>query len=127
MKTFKPIKPAMKNNQTKADEVEKHFKRTFPVEKTEEEVRALMDAYIEKNQFVPSQKYSGQTYRSEKPNKLGFKYLRWSFQDGQFSLEAWVKGTMDIDWSMHGPGFLGYTIINPYRDSLVELIKKLKH
>ena len=127
MKSFKPVKPVMKNKQAKTDEVEKHLKRSFPVEKTEEEVKQMMEEYIEKNQFVPSQKYGKQTYRSEKPNKLGFKYLKWSFQDGQFSLEAWVKGTLDIDWNMNGPGFLVYTIINPYRESLIELIKKLKN
>ena len=105
---------------------EKHFKRSFSLEKSEEEVRAIMDEYLEKNHFTVSQKYGSQTYRSEKAHMFGFNYLKWKCQDGTFSLEAWVYGTLNIDWNMNAVAGFGYAIINPYKRSLIELIKKLK-
>lgn len=115
-----------KNANQSSNAGEKHFKRSFPLEKPEEEVRAIMDEYLEKKHFIVSPKYGGQTYRSEKAHMFGFNYLKWKYQDGTFSLEAWVCGTLDIDWNMNAVAGWGYAIINPYKQSLIELIKKLK-
>lgn len=105
---------------------EKHFKRTFPLEKSEDEVRKIMDTYLKEQNFVESKKYRGQTYRSETANVFGFKYLKWSYKEGTFSLEAWLYGTLNVDWNMNNVGFLAYTIIKPYKESLLTLIKTLK-
>ena len=105
---------------------DKHFKRSFPLEKSEEEVRAIMEKYLKDQDFVVSKKYGGQTYRSETANMFGFKYLKWSYKEGNFSLEAWLYGTLNIDWNMNNAGFLAYTIINPYKKSLLALIGTLK-
>ena len=105
---------------------EKHFNRSFPLEKSEEEVREIMEKYLKEQEFVVSKKYGGQTYRSETANMFGFKYLKWSYKEGNFSLEAWLYGTLNIDWNMNNAGFLAYTIINPYKKSLLALIKTLK-
>lgn len=113
-------------NKNTANTQEKHFKRTFPLEKSEDEVRKIMDTYLKEQDFVESKKYSGQIYRSETANMFGFKYLKWSYKEGAFSLEAWLYGTLNIDWNMNNVGFLAYTIIKPYKESLLTLIKTLK-
>lgn len=113
-------------NKNATNTQEKHFKRTFPLEKSEDEVRKIMDTYLKEQNFVESKKYRGQAYRSETANMFGFKYLKWSYKEGTFSLEAWLYGTLNIDWNMNNVGFLAYTIIKPYKESLLTLIKTLK-
>ena len=119
-------KNMLNNKMTGTNTQEKHFKRSFPLEKSEEEVREIMGKYLKEQEFVVSKKYGGQTYRSETANMFGFKYLKWSYKEGNFSLEAWLYGTLNIDWNMNNAGFLAYTIINPYKKSLLALIKTLK-
>lgn len=105
---------------------EKRYKKKFPLDKPKEEVEALMNAYLEEHHFVKSDKYKEQVYRSEKAHMFGFNYLKWNYEEGQFALEAWVYGTLGMEWKMAGASFLGYTQIKPYRDSLVELVKSIK-
>lgn len=54
----------------------------------------------------------------------GYKYLKWSYIDGVFHLEAWLKGTAGGEWDLEG--FVGTLQKKPYKNSLEQLFAALQ-
>ena len=78
----------------------------------------MMNDYLAKNQFTPFDYKGEQVYRAGDAMLEGFKYLKWSFEDGNFHIEAWMKS---MGKEMGLDGFVGCLQKKPYKESLEQL------
>lgn len=99
------------------------YRYDFVLNKPDDFVQFIMNDFLQKNQFTLTD-YNGEAvYRAGDAMVEGYKYLKWSYENGSFHLEAWLKGLggeMDLD------GFVGTLQKKPYKDSLEQLYEALK-
>ncbi len=87
-------------------------------------VHFIMNDFLEKNGFTLSDWKGEPAYRAGNIMLDGYRYLKWSYNNGMFHLEAWVRGTFGGEWNLEG--FVGCAIKGPYKDSLNQLISTLQ-
>lgn len=87
-------------------------------------VRFIMNDFLQKSGFTMSTWKGESAYRAGDPYIEGYKYLKWSYQNGMFHLEAWLRGTFGGEWNLEG--FVGCAIKQPYKDNLTKLITTLQ-
>ncbi len=54
----------------------------------------------------------------------GYKFVKWSYMNGVFHLEAWMKGTFGGEWDLEG--FVGTLQKKPFKESLEQLCVALQ-
>ena len=65
----------------------------FYLNQPEDFVAFIMNDYLQKNGFTMSDWKGEPAYRAGDAMMEGYKYLKWSYVNGRFHLEAWLKGT----------------------------------
>ena len=83
-----------------------------------------MNDYLQKNQFVVSEWKGEPAYRTGDALIEGYKYLKWSYENGTLHLEAWMKSTFGKEMGLDG--FVGALQKKPYREGLEQLFHVLK-
>lgn len=99
------------------------YVRDIVLNKPDDFVQFIMNDYLQKNQFAMSDWKGEPAYRAGDAMVEGFKYLKWSYNNGVFHLEAWLKGTAGGEWDLEG--FVGTLQKKPYKDSLEQLFVTL--
>lgn len=84
----------------------------------------IMNDFLQKNGFTMSDWKGEPAYRAGDPLLEGYKYLKWSYNNGMFHLEAWLRGTFGGEWNLDG--FVGCAIKAPYKNHLNQLITTLQ-
>lgn len=84
----------------------------------------MMNDYLKKNGFIMSDWKGEPAYRAGDPMLEGYKYLKWSYVNGNFHLEAWLKGTFGGEWDLDG--FVACAQKGPYKNNLNQLIATLQ-
>lgn len=92
--------------------------------KPDDFVHFMMNDYLQKNGFSMSDWKGEPAYRAGDPMLEGYKYLKWSYVNGNFHLEAWMKGTFGGEWDLDG--FVGCAQKGPYKNNLNQLIATLQ-
>lgn len=92
--------------------------------KPDDFVYFIMNDYLQKNGFIMSDWKGEPAYRAGDPMLEGYKYLKWSYTNGIFHLEAWLKGTFGGEWNLDG--FVGCMMKKPYKSNLEQLITVLQ-
>lgn len=92
--------------------------------KPDDFVHFIMNDFLQKNGFSQSDWKGEPAYRAGDPMLEGYKYLKYSYTNGQFHLEAWLKGTFGGEWDLEG--FVGCAQKGPYKNSLTQLITALQ-
>ncbi len=92
--------------------------------KPEDFVNFIMQDYLRKNQFVMSEWKGEPAWRAGDGVVEGFKYLKWSYFNGMFHLEAWLKGMAGGEMGLDG--VVGALMKKPYRESLEQLFDVLQ-
>lgn len=92
--------------------------------KPDDFVYFIMNDYLQKNGFIMSDWKGEPAYRAGDPMLEGYKYLKWSYANGIFHLEAWLKGTFGGEWNLNG--FVGCMMKKPYKSNLEQLITVLQ-
>lgn len=92
--------------------------------KPDDFVHFIMNDYLQKNGFVMSDWKGEPAYRAGDPMLEGYKYLKWSYINGHFHLEAWLKGTFGGEWDLEG--FVACAQKGPYKNTLQTLIQTLQ-
>lgn len=83
-----------------------------------------MNDYLQKNGFTMSDWKGEPAYRAGDAMMEGYKYLKWSYVNGRFHLEAWLKGTFGGEWGLEG--FVGTLQKKPYKNNLLQLMTVLQ-
>lgn len=83
-----------------------------------------MNDYLQKNGFSMSDWKGEPAYRAGDAMMEGYKYLKWSYVNGRFHLEAWLKGTFGGEWGLEG--FVGTLQKKPYKNNLTQLMTVLQ-
>lgn len=87
-------------------------------------VNFIMNDFLTRNSFTLSD-WKGETaYRTGDAAFEGFKYLKWSYNNGVFHLEAWMKGMFGGESDLEG--FVAIAQKKPYKSSLESLISILQ-
>lgn len=94
------------------------------LKKPDDFVYFIMNDYLQKNEFIMSDWKGEPAYRAGNPMTDGYRYLKWSYQDGFFHLEAWLKGSFGGEWNLEG--YTAILVKKPYRESLEALIRVLQ-
>ncbi len=84
----------------------------------------IMNDYLQKNGFTMSDWKGEPAYRAGDPMMEGYKYLKWTYSNGVFHLEAWLRGTLGGEWDLDG--FVGCAMKAPYKKNLTQLIEILQ-
>ena len=84
----------------------------------------IMNDFLQKNGFTMSDWKGEMAYRTGDPMFEGYKYLKWSYANGVFHLEAWLKGTFGGEWDLDG--FAGAAQKALYKNNLQMLIAALQ-
>lgn len=92
--------------------------------KPDDFVYFIMNDYLQKNQFTLSNWKGEQAYQAGNALTDGYRYLKWSYQNGFLHLEAWLKGNLGGEWDLEG--FVGCMMKKPYRESLEQLLVVLQ-
>lgn len=87
-------------------------------------VNFIVNDYLQKNQFVVSDWQGEPAYRAGDAMVEGYKYLKWSYANGVFHLEAWMKSTFGKEMDLEG--FVGTLQKKPYKESLEQLFAALQ-
>ena len=82
-----------------------------------------MNDYLQKNGFTMSDWKGEPAYRAGDAMMEGYKYLKWSYVNGRFHLEAWLKGTFGGEWGLEG--FVGTLQKKPYKNNLLQLMSTI--
>lgn len=91
--------------------------------KPDDFVNFIMNDFIRKHGFKPSEWKGQPAYRAGDFMFEGYKYLAWSYYNGVFHLEAWLRGTFGGEWDLEG--FVGCAQKGPYKTLLNQLIATL--
>lgn len=100
------------------------YVKDIVLNKPEDFVNFIMQDYLRKNQFVMSEWKGEPAWRAGDGVVEGFKYLKWSYFNGMFHLEAWLKGTTGGEMGLDG--VVGVLMKKPYRESLEQLFTVLQ-
>lgn len=92
------------------------YVKDIVLNKPEDFVNFIMQDYLRKNQFVMSEWKGEPAWRAGDGVVEGFKYLKWSYFNGMFHLEAWLRGTAGGEMGLDG--VVGVLMKKPYRESL---------
>ena len=84
----------------------------------------IMNDYLQKQKFAMSDWKGEPAYRTGDGFVEGYKYLKWSYGNGHFHLEAWIKGSFGGEMGLEG--FMGCLVKKPYRESLEQLVQVLQ-
>ncbi len=96
----------------------------FYLNQPEDFVAFIMNDYLQKNGFTMSDWKGEPAYRAGDAMMEGYKYLKWSYVNGRFHLEAWLKGTFGGEWGLEG--FVGTLQKKPYKNNLLQLMTVLQ-
>ena len=66
------------------------YVKDLVLNKPEDFVTFIMNDYLQKNQFVVSEWKGEPAYRTGDAMIEGYKYLKWSYENGTLHLEAWI-------------------------------------
>ena len=91
------------------------YVKDLVLNKPEDFVTFIMNDYLQKNQFVVSEWKGEPAYRTGDALIEGYKYLKWSYENGTLHLEAWMKSTFGKEMGLDG--FVGALQKKPYRQS----------
>lgn len=94
--------------------------RDVVLNKPDDFVSFIMNDYLQKNGFRMSDWKGEPAFRAGDAMMEGYKYLKWSYVNGVFHLEAWLKGTFGGEWNLNG--FVGIMMKKPYRENLEQLV-----
>ena len=100
------------------------FTQDLVLNKPEDFVHFIMEDYLTKHGFSMSDWKGEPAYRAGDAVVEGFKYLKWSYADGVFHLEAWIKGTFGKEHGLDGA--YGIVVTKPYKSSLNQLFASLQ-
>ena len=87
-------------------------------------VHFIMNDFLQKNGFTMSDWKGEAAYRAGDPMFADYKYLKWSYSNGMFHLEAWLRGTFGIESDLEG--FVLFAQKRPYKNNLQQLITILQ-
>lgn len=100
------------------------YVKDLVLNKPEDFVTFIMNDYLQKNQFVVSEWKGEPAYRTGDALLEGYKYLKWSYENGTLHLEAWMKSTFGKEMGLDG--FVGALQKKPYREGLEQLFHVLE-
>ena len=100
------------------------YVKDIVLNKPDDFVQFIMNDFLQKNQFQPGQWKGEPAYCTGNALVEGVRYLKWSYSDGKFHLEAWLQGTMGGEWDLDG--FVGIAMKKPYKSSLEQLFDVLQ-
>lgn len=100
------------------------FTKDLTLNKPENFVEFVMNDYLQKNKFSMSDWKGEPAYRAGDAMMEGFKFLKWSYQNGVLHVEAWLKGSFGGEWNLEG--FVGCLQKKPYKESLEQLFTVLQ-
>ena len=100
------------------------YVKDIVLNKPDDFVQFIMNDFMQKNQFQPGQWKGEPAYCTGNALVEGVRYLKWSYSDGKFHLEAWLQGTMGGEWDLDG--FVGIAMKKPYKNSLEQLFQVLQ-
>lgn len=100
------------------------FVKDVILDKPEDFVYFIMNDYLQKQKFAMSDWKGEPAYRTGDGFVEGYKYLKWSYGNGHFHLEAWIKGSFGGEMGLEG--FMGCLVKKPYRESLEQLVQVLQ-
>ena len=100
------------------------YVKDLVLNKPEYFVTFIMNDYLQKNQFVVSEWKGEPAYRTGDALIEGYKYLKWSYENGTLHLEAWMKSTFGKEMGLDG--FVGALQKKPYREGLEQLFHVLE-
>lgn len=93
--------------------------RDITLNKPDDFVAFMMNDYLQKNGFSPSDWKGEPAFRAGDAMLEGYKYIKWGYNGSVLHLEAWLKGNfgneMDLD------GFVATLQKKPFKDSLEQL------
>ncbi|MDE6387462.1 MAG: DUF4190 domain-containing protein [Lachnospiraceae bacterium] len=92
--------------------------------KPDDFVNFIMNDYLQKNQFVMSDWKGEPAYRAGDAMLEGYKFLKWSYQNGALHLEAWLKSAGGREMDLEG--FVATVQKKPYKESLEQLFNVLQ-
>ena len=78
------------------------YVKNLVLNKPEDFVTFIMNDYLQKNQFVVSEWKGEPAYRTGDALIEGYKYLKWSYENGTLHLEAWMKSTFGKEMGLDG-------------------------
>lgn len=84
----------------------------------------IMNDFLQKNGFEMSDWQGEPAYRAGDPMLTGYRFLKYSYTNGVFHLEAWMMGTLGGEWDLEG--FVGAAQKGPYKNNLKLLIETLQ-
>lgn len=97
--------------------------QNIELNKPDDFVIFMMNDFIQKHGFTVSDWKGEPAYRAGDFMFEGYKYLKWSYVNGIFHLEAWIRGTFGGEWDLEG--FVGCAQKGPYKALLNQLIAAL--
>lgn len=100
------------------------YVKDIVLNKPDDFVQFIMNDFLQKNQFEPGQWKGEPAYRTGNALVEGVRFLKWSYADGKFHLEAWLQGTMGGEWDLDG--VVGIAMKKPYKNSLEQLFEVLQ-
>lgn len=99
------------------------YQKDLKLDKDEGFVSFMLNDYLKKNQFTPFDYKGEQVYRAGDPMVEGYKYMKWSYENGTLHVEAWMKGLFK---EMGLDGFVGCLQKKPFKESLEQLYSLLQ-
>ncbi len=87
-------------------------------------VNFMMGDFLQKGGYAPSEWKREECLRCGDAMIEGYKYLKWSYMNGIFHLEAWMKGPFGGEMGL--TGFFGALPKKMYRNNLEALIVTLQ-
>lgn len=100
------------------------YVKDLVLNKPEDFVTFIMNDYLQKNQFVVAEWKGEPAYRTGDAIIEGYKYLKWSYENGTLHLEAWMKSLFGKEMGLDG--FVGALQKKPYREGLEQLFHILE-
>lgn len=87
-------------------------------------VNFLMEDFLQKGGYAPSEWKTESCFRRGDAMAEGYKYLKWSYMNGIFHLEAWMRGPFGGEMGL--TGFFGALPKKMYKDNLEALVISLQ-
>lgn len=82
-------------------------------------VAFMMNDYLQKNGFSPSDWKGEPAFRAGDAMVEGYKYLKWGYDGSVLHVEAWLKGAFGKEMDLSG--YIGCLQKKPFRESLEQL------
>lgn len=101
------------------------YTKDLVLNKEESFVSFMVNDYLKKNQFTPFDYKGGEkVYRAGDAMLEGYKYIKWSYENGTLHLEAWMKNGFGKEMDLEG--FAGSLQKKPFKQSLEQLYTLLQ-